>query len=162
MRMSIPSILSTYIKACSCTLQRCYRGVYALNKFISVQVLPHPHEVALYSTISWYRFREMRYNPFACQWGNWTRSLLTVDPQRCNSREENHVYLPPCWICPLKLSMGRGYVRVAPSIHHSTTSQTVDNIWAVSGYVLVTYRRTYCLFSILVDVQHILSSNNPV
>ena len=40
-------------------------------------------------------------------------------------------------IYPLRISMGRGYV--APSIHHSTTSQTFDNIWAVSGYVLVLH-----------------------
>ena len=66
-------------------------------------------------------------------------------------------------ICSLRISMGRGYV--ALSTHHSSTSQTVDNIWAVSGYVhcsSTTYHRTYCLLSILVDIQHILSQNNPV
>ena len=35
-------------------------------------------------------------------------------------------------ICPLRFSIGRGYA--APSTRHPITSQTVIDIWAVSGY----------------------------
>ena len=60
-------------------------------------------------------------------------------------------------ICPVRFSMGKGYV--APSIHHPITSQTFINIWVVSGYHDLL--RTYCPLSILVDIQHLLSSNDP-
>ena len=67
-------------------------------------------------------------------------------------------------ICPLRISMGtleRHYV--APSIHHPTTSQAFNNMRTVSGYILPVYHCTYCLLSILVDIQHhILSSSDPV
>ena len=40
-------------------------------------------------------------------------------------------------ICLLRISMGRDYV--APCIRHPPTSQTVNSIWAVSGYVLLPH-----------------------
>ena len=63
-------------------------------------------------------------------------------------------------ICLHRFSMGRSYV--APSTHHPSTSQALNNIRTVSGYDLllhITLHLTYCVLSILVDILRILSSS---
>ena len=52
-------------------------------------------------------------------------------------------------ICPLRISTGRDYV--APSIHHPITShcsQTVVNIWAVSGYYFLLHIIELIVYSV--------------
>ena len=49
-------------------------------------------------------------------------------------------------ICPLRISMGRGHV--APSIHRPATSQALNNIWAVSRYVLLIHIIVLIVYSV--------------
>ena len=61
----------------------------------------------------------------------------------------------------LRISLGRD--RGAPSIRHLPTSKPLNKIQTVSRFIyFTTYHRTYCLLSILVDIQHILRSTDPV
>ena len=64
-------------------------------------------------------------------------------------------------ICLLRISLGRD--KVAPSIRHLPTSKPLYKIQTVSRFIyFTTYHRTYCLLSILVDIQHILRSTDPL
>ena len=153
----------------SCTLQRCYhRGAHTRSILPLVSLLRFYlilMKLPVYSThlpksrppvrIS---FKEMRYTT------HFPKVYQSVNC-RSISREEIHVYPPPHWTgyLPSQTLYGKKLCRsLYPPFHNFTNHWWYMRCeWIMCSST--TCRRTYCLiFSILVDIQHILSSNDPV
>ena len=144
------------------------QGPRPLNNSISSQVSPHPQEVArVLNTITEIMAasaeiirRDEVYPICSRQLSLNTYQFVNVVPtlERKVTFTYHHVGQS---IRTLKISMGRGYV--ASSIYYPATSQAFNDMHVNCKWICsTTYHRTYCLLSILVDIQHILSSSDPI
>ena len=107
------------------------RGPRPPNNFLSSQISPHPHEVArVFNTIteilaaSAEIIRRDEVYPICPRQLN-AISLLTIVPTLERKLMFTYCHVGQS-ICPLRISMGRGYV--APSIHHPTASQALNDM----------------------------------